>query len=277
MHPVIAGWGGKILHSSDGGNTWNVFQSIKNTAFTGLCILDPLHAYAVGYYDPQVVYTDDAGVTWNEVPTGTTDGFRSVHFINQQEGWVGCENGIVLHTADAGLTWDSHTIAGGGILLAIHFFDSMNGEAMNIYSRFFTSDGGVTWSSEDLPYNRTFQAAWYKDQHIAWFAGDGGTILLSSDYITGVSENKKSADRFLIFPNPASDHINLITDLTSFGSSAVFIISDLSGRVIRSIDIPASGALNNIGIGNLSKGIYLGTLSLASGKRLNSKFVVLGQ
>jgi photosystem II stability/assembly factor-like uncharacterized protein len=274
LHPVIAGWGGKILYSSDGGNNWDAYSSAKPTNFEGLCIIDPIHAYAVGDNVPQVVFTADAGATWNEVTTGTSEEFHSVFFLNSQEGWIGCNNGDVIHTTNAGQTWDTHSIQNANNILAIHFFDPMNGEAMNTNSRFFTYDGGVTWSSEDFPYNRTIATAYYQDPHIAWFVGGGGTILLSSDFATPVTEKKKTEAFLRIYPDPANDQINLRTDLQSITFPAVFTISDLMGRVVKRIDIPTPSGLNNVD-NDLKDGVYIGSLRPSTGNDLKSKFMVL--
>lgn len=274
MHIAIVAWGGKILNSSDGGNSWVSFSSAKLTNFEDLCIIDSIHAYAVGDNVPQVVFTEDAGVTWTEVTTGTSEEFHSVFFLNSQEGWIGCNNGDVLHTTNAGQTWDTHSIQNANNILTIHFFDPMNGEAMNVRTRFFTYDGGVTWSSEDLPYNRIFNTAYYQDAHIAWFVGMGGTILLSSDFATAVTEKKKSDPSLLIYPNPANDQINLRADLHTITFPVVFTISDLFGREVKRINILSSLGLTNIN-NDLKDGVYIGSLKPTIGNDLKSKFIVL--
>lgn len=253
LHPVVIGWGGVVLTSSDSGNTWEKFQSTKNTTLTGLCILDSLHAYAVGYNVPQILYTGDRGGTWNEILTGTADGFYSVSFINQQEGWVGCGNGVVLHTADAGQTWNRHTITGGGSLIAIHFFNSMSGEAADMYTRYSTSNGGISWNAEGIPYNRMLTAAWYYDQHTAWFSGYGGTILLSSDSVTAVPEYKKQPQRLLLYPNPANKNITI--EIPGMKSGGRISLMNLWGHELINDRFTGSGTV--LDISGLPSGIYI--------------------
>jgi photosystem II stability/assembly factor-like uncharacterized protein len=50
--------------------------------------------------------------SWSQQTSGTTNELRSVHFINENEGWAAGANVTLLHTTDGGGTWSPVTNTG---------------------------------------------------------------------------------------------------------------------------------------------------------------------
>ncbi len=97
-----AGGEGYIYHSSDGGESWVLQDSIKRDAFTAVDFMDNLHGWAVGYRG-LFAQTDDGGQTWVYTYTGTQSSFYDVQFISDSEGWIAGSQGAILYTQSGGV------------------------------------------------------------------------------------------------------------------------------------------------------------------------------
>ena len=260
-HLITIGYQGKIMLSSDGGLTWNSSQTGCTSALSDICIIDSLQAWVVGYSEPVILKTNDKGATWNIINTGFNSDYKSVSFINSLQGWIS-GTGIVLHTMDGGLSWESYPVIESGTLLGIHFFDPLNGSGFNHSYRYFTTDGGQTWDKETIPYNRWINAVWYKDQHSAWLAGQGGTVLLWSDTVNVSLPNPPvPTGKFSVFPNPASKFIRISCDqLGEENFPALFKLIDLLGNTVLNINLISKQQCNHIKLPQSSDGLYIGIL-----------------
>jgi photosystem II stability/assembly factor-like uncharacterized protein len=66
----IAGWPGtKVLHSADGGRSWELFSTGQSLPIDGLAFADNLHGWAVGALGT-ILATDDGGSTWQRQRSG---------------------------------------------------------------------------------------------------------------------------------------------------------------------------------------------------------------
>ena len=45
-------------------------------------------------------------MSWSAVDTGISTHLYGVHFLNQMEGWIVGQGGLILHTKDRGVTWE---------------------------------------------------------------------------------------------------------------------------------------------------------------------------
>ena len=103
----IAGSGGTILKTTDGGLTW----------FTPM----------------------------DTLPVVTT--MSSIFFANENVGYAGGSGNLLLKTLDGGTTWNQVAIdAPEGSIYSIYFVDESIGWIMNGYQVLYTTDGGDTWS-----------------------------------------------------------------------------------------------------------------------------------
>ena len=96
--------------------------------------------------------------------------------------------------------------------------------------------------------------------------------MLMTDF-TGIEDEVAAEDKFSIFPNPASESINVAISLTK-SENTVINVMDISGKVIKTINI---GSLNgdknmNISLEGMSTGVYFIELVNESGKQVK-KFV----
>lgn len=52
-----------------------------------------------------IIYSDDKGLSWQQVDSPTSVTLTAVYFPTPEKGWAVGHDGVVLHTDDGGLTW----------------------------------------------------------------------------------------------------------------------------------------------------------------------------
>ena len=240
----VAGSDGSVLHSADGGYTW-----------------EPRNIPA---------YWDCLGLS-------------SIAFVNENRGWVWgegfCHGGdipsyVTWETTDGGVTWEmsEENLAG------ITFSDALNGWAFGYQSLLHTTDGGDTWVTEaDIPYNGlSYNGLYFADATHGWAVGYNGAILYHSGETNvppGEGETVPQAYALSAYPNPfnASTHLSYEIPATTRVNLSVF---DLTGRLVRTLEdrvmLQGTHAIN-FDASDLPSGMYflrLNTASLATTQKL---------
>jgi photosystem II stability/assembly factor-like uncharacterized protein len=138
------GYGGYILHTTNGGAVWNI-QKLDTT------ILGLFGVYFTNFNTGTVVgtggnilHTTDGGVTWTRQNSGTTNDLLDVFFTDENTG----------------------TVAGG------NFYDNYLG---GIILR--TINGGSTWIKQDIPTQNALRNVFFTDINTGMVVGRNGTIL----------------------------------------------------------------------------------------------------
>jgi photosystem II stability/assembly factor-like uncharacterized protein len=97
----------EVIHTADGGATWQV-QPVPGDAFLfGVEVLSAVEAWVVGSYGT-VLHTTDGGQTWTQTalaPELEEPWLNSVRFTSRQQGWIVGNKGLILATLDGGTTW----------------------------------------------------------------------------------------------------------------------------------------------------------------------------
>jgi photosystem II stability/assembly factor-like uncharacterized protein len=103
---LVAGLGGVILNSTDGGRTWRYSETGSRQAF-----------FAIGYRGDRAVAVGEKGLrrmsldegwNWNKFEDGFPDVFtymRDMVFAERDRGWIVGQGGTVLRSSDGGATW----------------------------------------------------------------------------------------------------------------------------------------------------------------------------
>jgi hypothetical protein len=108
----VAGRGGTIFKTTDGGLSWVEQSSSLNVDFYDIFFLNPTYGYVVGSLGA-IYKTTNGGLTWTKQESGTTGDLRSVWFTSKSKGYicgyqfvgnngVGHVFGIVLKTTNGG-------------------------------------------------------------------------------------------------------------------------------------------------------------------------------
>lgn len=149
----------EALHYSDnGGRDWArtlpgevvAFEPVGPRAAWAVLVADT----SVEPYTYSILYTSDAGETWQTRRQIKLDTPPLADFASASAGWITAEGSNTIHfTNNGGLSW-STTVVGDGGIADIAFTDSLHGWlSLRSYSRqgsrqgqlLRTSDGGKTW------------------------------------------------------------------------------------------------------------------------------------
>lgn len=214
---AVAGSGGALLRTADGGSTWEDVSTASFNpwdAYNSIMCIAPNTLLAAAS-NGQFYKSFDRGATFdllfNEPNAGD---LSAMHFINEDTGWlvanvrypdnvnfVDTFHQIIYHTYDGGLTWDtSNTVfpyetdySLNSRLNEIRFFDANIGYAGGDNGTLYKStDGGINWVKQttlpvfatDKPINSIAMV----DQNIAYVSGgvnfntgDGGLVMKTVD------------------------------------------------------------------------------------------------
>jgi photosystem II stability/assembly factor-like uncharacterized protein len=149
----IAGWGGIILHTTNGGNTWG----LQNTPVTSLsCIFftDSQSGWASGL-GGDVVHTTNGGETWLMQDNLDYQDIFKLYFINGNNGWAaggffdylsGSYGRAIYNTTNGGVNWNvQYDVTFETELHSIYFIDGSTGYAAGGTAVMKTTNGGSNW------------------------------------------------------------------------------------------------------------------------------------
>ena len=158
---------GTILHTTDGGESWERQGSpgeIPNVDLNGVVAVDARKAWVVGESDGYgvILHTRDGGKTWRregEIDDLRGVGLVAVSAVDQLTAWAVGSNGTILHTTNGGRRWERQglgqvptvTLQGVYASDASHVWVVGLNEEGNLYGTIVrTIDGGATW--QKVPY-----------------------------------------------------------------------------------------------------------------------------
>jgi photosystem II stability/assembly factor-like uncharacterized protein len=175
-----------------------------------------------------ILYSDDAGKTWQQAKVPVSSDLTSVYFPTPAEGWVVGHDGVVLHSTDSGASWTKQLdgVQAGKIMLDYYTALAATDPANEDYAILVGEAQRVVDDGADKP----FLGVWFADNQNGYIVGAFGLIFRTSDGgATWVPLNDK-------VDNPQGFHLNAITG--SGSGQDVTMVSE-QGLVMR-LD-PASG------------------------------------
>jgi photosystem II stability/assembly factor-like uncharacterized protein len=206
----ISGQMGLILHTSDGGETWQKQESGTDVSLFSLFFLDKSRGWAVG---DRAVYlkTTSGGESWEvnhiepslegiseDVALAVVDPIiYDIHFVDAQTGWMAGEFGMIYHTTDGGVTWQEQQnslVGQGGVYEAfvmptffgVRFVNAQQGMVVGLEEKIArTTDGGQEWMflprdpSVFLP-DPLYSLHLFPDGN-GWVVGSSGRVIRSQD------------------------------------------------------------------------------------------------
>lgn len=155
---------GEVLKSSDGGDTWSVVYSMKDS-ISALEISNADSRFViVGGQRTGIYRSDDGGLTWISLEDTLDDmrGADRVYALAQSSDGgrlvASTKYGLLL-SSDKGLTWEGISLltAAGDVTISALAIDPRNekniayGTPTALYT---TADSGATWSTAELPTSR---------------------------------------------------------------------------------------------------------------------------
>ncbi len=180
----VVGYPGLILHSADGGRTFQRQGPEARTAYLAVEFVDARTGVVVGR-GGAALWTVDGGKTWDRRPLPTTEPLFDVDLVDAQTAYAVGNFAAAARTRDGGRTFEAMRVAAEGedpTLNALAFLDARRGVVvgeMGLITR--TQDGGDSFTRVD---DGTIEAHLFGVEA----AGEGfvvvgseGTILVSRD------------------------------------------------------------------------------------------------
>ncbi|MCX6249534.1 MAG: YCF48-related protein [Bacteroidetes bacterium] len=207
--------------------------------------------YMVG--DDGLIYkTSNGGVTLTPQISNTSKSLYAVQFLNTDNGFAVGKNGTILKTTNGGTEWD---VLNSGITSTLHsvFFTSQNtgfsvGDLAKVLK---TTNGGISWIEVNIVGDfADYYSVFFANQNTGYIAGSGGQVYKSTD--GGVWINEKEENTLVIYPNPATDNLEIVTNRNT-GVGRI-VISDINGRGL--INQAFRGCKTNLNISGLAPGMY---------------------
>jgi photosystem II stability/assembly factor-like uncharacterized protein len=130
-HGWTIGSDGSILHTSNGGFSWEPQMSPASTTLFGLYVYDRARAVISGA-GGVILTTKNGGEKWVQRQTGTKDHLFAVTFAPQDplRGWAAGTFGSMIATTDGGLTGRAQKTKTSAHLYAVSYIYDMNGNAV---------------------------------------------------------------------------------------------------------------------------------------------------
>jgi photosystem II stability/assembly factor-like uncharacterized protein len=173
---------GGVLHTSDGGDTWQPRPvAPEGTSYGRVQLIDAQHGFVSGYdaasYPTRFVLyaTADGGQSWSQVPG---PGASSFSFVSPTTGWVTSQvdgQSGVFRTRDGGATWTRLPLEYADHILFVDENRGWHTEFVDLYEEaiFSTEDGGDTWSAEPRRVGCCFSEFEAVGKSDVWFVGWG--------------------------------------------------------------------------------------------------------
>lgn len=113
-------------------------------------------------------------------PLPTGLDLHDVCLISPTEIWAAAEAAQVLHSTDGGMSWSTQELPGVFGLWAIDFTDPLNGWVAGDGRIFWTANGGATWQASPGTTGSVYELSFLTPQ-FGWAAGNGGIVYRTSD------------------------------------------------------------------------------------------------
>jgi len=123
--------------------------------------------------------TVNGGTNWIGVGTGlSVSNVNTLFFMDSSTGYIGTSDPRLAKTTDGGLTWvDDGDIT--GTITDIYFYDNTQGWAVG-GTDILTYNNGI-WTQQNNTTGFSLYSVFFLNQNEGWIAGNGGTILHSTD------------------------------------------------------------------------------------------------
>lgn len=194
----VAGTGGTLLETIDGGQTWRRLNTQTRDNLRDVYFANEKTGWLVAERDllklktndeprTYLLKTDDGGFSWRPVLLNGADvNARLVRavFADADRGWVFGETGVVFATRDGGAHWVRQPAPTKHLLLGGAFIDAAHGWLVGAGATILqTSNGGMTWQSGNVRdgAGARFTSASFVGNSLGWAVGTAGRVFATND------------------------------------------------------------------------------------------------
>jgi photosystem II stability/assembly factor-like uncharacterized protein len=229
----VSGRWGCILHTSDGGKTWERQNTGTNLTLSSVFFIDPKKGWAVGE-EGAIIHTQDGGKTWEKQKSPQPYFHMRVLFLTPTVGFIVSEWTHIFSTTDGGKKWEVRFKDQDFILKSISFADQTHGWTVGEYGFIYnTRDSGKTWQKQAGTFglsettgdveggNYLFDIAALDPQR-AWAVGIDGYVTKTVDGGKSWQEVKTKAPKTQLFAIAVQDGRTMVIA----GTGVVLVSSD---------------------------------------------------
>jgi len=222
-HGWAVGDGGTILHTDDGGTTWNPQTSRVSENLRGVYFKNETNGWAVGN-NGTILLTDNGGNDWKPPTTDVpvSEDLLAVYFKNATDGIVAGAGGTILLTDNGGNDWKPPTtdVPVSEDLRGVYFRSGTDKAWVvgNNGTILLTVNGGNDWKppTTDVPVSEDLRAVYFEDEDNGLAVGNDGTILDTSDgghtwLLRPTPVGDSSADDLRLSPTTGSQNVKAYT------------------------------------------------------------------
>jgi photosystem II stability/assembly factor-like uncharacterized protein len=202
----IVGPGGTIMHTTDGGTSFESQNSGTAEDLFCVCFNDAESGWAVGRNNT-VLRTSDGGTSWTpvHVDDDSSQVMWSVRFVSANKGWLLSNHGKLYGTQNAGETWNLQLTWQSGGAGLMYFIDEEVGFVRpgigDVWYR--TSDGGSSWSTLSLYADmRWEQDMFFVDRMHGWICNNrlASSVMYDSASVFRIRDGGESWELAHRFP-----------------------------------------------------------------------------
>lgn len=178
---------GAIIHTTDGGYTWQNQSSNTTEWLRNVDFWDKEIGWSVGF-GGVTLRTTNGGNSWQKINVNSDYYLEATSFVTPQNGWAvgwswSADTAVVLHTTSGGLSWGNQTPLNSGRLFGVYFIDSLNGWIASgggtVFDRgevYRTTNGGESWTLQVNEPDDAFRTIIFVDSLTGWIASNNGLM-----------------------------------------------------------------------------------------------------
>jgi len=200
--------GGTGYACGDGGAVFSITSSgVTNlnsgyaTDFKGISSPSTNNVWICG--SSRVYYFN--GSAWIEQPT-ISGNFNKIYFINNLQGWVIGDSGVIGHTTNGGTSWISQINPDNNSLFDVFFLDENEGWSVGFNGSILrSSNGGSNWNIEGTGLTNNFLTAVHIPSLNTGYVAGNHKTLYKFGILPSVDESDISPGAFSLrqnYPNP---------------------------------------------------------------------------
>lgn len=175
------GYGGSLVKTTDGGQTWQSKGYGNNNWVTKIQFLDESNGFVCtqsgNSTHGDVYVTQNGGDTWTSLHSDFD--YSTMFWHDANNGVVAGWDGLMLRTQDGGASWTQIPMGTTANIIDVEFVDANIGFCITTSYEFFrTTDGGVTWTKT---YLSGVEAIHFRDANNGWIVTYYGKIGKTTD------------------------------------------------------------------------------------------------
>ena len=179
---IVGGGFGKILKTTNAGQTWNEITVNYNGPLIDVSFCDDNNGMIVTG-SSTLLSTTNAGNDWTVFTNNVFRPFKRISMVNTNTATaITGDNAEIYRTTDGGLTWQDQTVSTFDDLEDVYFIDTDNGYAVGSYGMILhTIDGGINWNWQPVSTSNYLYSVSFSDENNGIAVGEGCVLLYTSD------------------------------------------------------------------------------------------------